>query len=92
MLTLPLGLGSLIMGSLYAPTVVTGIHQMYTAIDIGQLAKYGVTYWLPLATAGNVTVAALAVAIKSKKQKTNPLHFQHHSVHSWELQNLQSLV
>ena len=34
MLTLPLGLGSLIMGSLYAPTVVTGIHQMYTAIDI----------------------------------------------------------
>lgn len=54
MLTLPLGLGSLIMGSLYAPTVVTGIHQMYTAIDIGQLAKYGVTYWLPLASAANV--------------------------------------
>ena len=26
MLTLPLGIGSLIMGSLYAPTVVTGIH------------------------------------------------------------------
>lgn len=39
MLTLPLGIGSLIMGGLYAPTVVTGIHQMYTAIDIGQLAK-----------------------------------------------------
>lgn len=54
MLTLPLGLGSLIMGGLYAPTVVTGIHQMYTAIDIGQLAKYGVTYWLPLASAANV--------------------------------------
>ena len=53
MLTLPLGLGSLIMGSLYAPTVVTGIHQMYTAIDIGQLAKYSVTYWLPLASAAN---------------------------------------
>ena len=71
MLTLPLGLGSLIMGSLYAPTVVTGIHQMYTAIDIGQLAKYGVTYWLPLASAANVAqgAAALAVAVKSKDQK-----------------------
>ena len=70
MLTLPLGLGSLIMGSLYAPTVVTGIHQMYTAIDIGQLAKYGVTYWLPLASAANVAqgAAALAVAVKSKDQ------------------------
>ncbi|MFR1113468.1 MAG: PTS transporter subunit EIIC, partial [Blautia sp.] len=37
MLTLPLGLGSLVMGGLYAPTVVTGIHQMYAAIDLGQI-------------------------------------------------------
>ena len=75
MLTLPLGLGSLIMGSLYAPTVVTGIHQMYTAIDIGQLAKYGVTYWLPLASAANAAqgAAALAVAVKSKDQKIKSL-------------------
>lgn len=75
MLTLPLGLGSLIMGGLYAPTVVTGIHQMYTAIDIGQLAKYGVTYWLPLASAANVAqgAAALAVGIKSKDQKIKSL-------------------
>ena len=75
MLTLPLGLGSLIMGGLYAPTVVTGIHQMYTAIDIGQLAKYGVTYWLPLASAANVAqgAAALAVGIKSKDQKVKSL-------------------
>ena len=51
LLTLPLGLGSLIMGALYAPTVVTGIHQMYTTIDLGQIATYGVTYWLPLASA-----------------------------------------
>ena len=75
MLTLPLGIGSLIMGSLYAPTVVTGIHQMYTAIDIGQLAKYGVTYWLPLASAANVAqgAAALAVGIKSKDKKIKSL-------------------
>ncbi|MBS5104760.1 MAG: glucose PTS transporter subunit IIA [Dorea sp.] len=75
MLTLPLGIGSLIMGSLYAPTVVTGIHQMYTAIDIGQLAKYGVTYWLSLASAANVAqgAAALAVGIKSKDKKIKSL-------------------
>ena len=73
MLTLPLGIGSLIMGGLYAPTVVTGIHQMYTAI--GQLAKYGVTYWLPLASAANVAqgAAALAVGIKSKDKKIKSL-------------------
>ena len=75
MLTLPLGIGSLIMGGLYAPTVVTGIHQMYTAIDLGQLAKYGVTYWLPLASAANVAqgAAALAVGIKSKDKKIKSL-------------------
>ena len=75
LLTLPLGIGSLIMGGLYAPTVVTGIHQMYTAIDIGQIAQYGVTYWLPLASAANVAqgAAALAVALKSKDKKVKSL-------------------
>ena len=75
LLTLPLGIGSLVMGALYAPTVVTGIHQMYTAIDIGQIAKYGVTYWLPLASAANVAqgAAALAVAVKSRDKKIKSL-------------------
>mgnify|MGYP001774157300 CR=1 FL=1 len=75
LLTLPLGLGSLVMGGLYAPTVVTGIHQMYTAIDLGQIAQYGVTYWLPLASAANVAqgAAALAVGIKSKDKKIKSL-------------------
>ena len=75
MLTLPFGIGSLIMGALYAPTVVTGIHQMYSAIDIGQIAQYGVTYWLPLASAANIAqgAAALAVALKSKDKKVKSL-------------------
>ena len=75
LLTLPLGIGSLIMGGLYAPTVVTGIHQMYTAIDIGQIAQYGYTYWLPLASAANVAqgAAALAVALKSRDKKVKSL-------------------
>lgn len=75
LLMLPLGLGSLIMGALYAPTVVTGIHQMYTTIDLGQIATYGVTYWLPLASAANIgqAGAALAVALKTKSVKTRSL-------------------
>lgn len=71
LLTLPFGIGSLIMGGLYALTVVSGIHHMYTVIDLGQLSKFGFTYWLPLASAANVAQggAALAVALKSKNKK-----------------------
>lgn len=71
LLTLPFGIGSFIMGGLYALTVVSGIHHMYTVIDLGQLSMYGLTYWLPLASAANVAQggAALAVAVKSKDKK-----------------------
>lgn len=72
LIQIPFGIGSLIMGGLYATTVVSGIHHMYTVIDVGQLAKYGVTYWLPLASAANIGqgAATLAVALKTKNQKT----------------------
>lgn len=72
LLTLPLGIGSMIMGGLYSLTVVAGVHHMYTVIDVGQLAQYGVTYWLPLASAANLAqgAATLAVALKSKNGKT----------------------
>ena len=71
LLTLPLGIGSFVMGGLYATTVVTGIHHMYTIIDLGQLAQYSLTFWLPLASAANVAqgAAALAVALKTKNGK-----------------------
>lgn len=71
LLTLPFGIGSFIMGGLYAITVVSGIHHMYTVIDLGQIAKFGYTFWLPLASAANVAQggAALAVALKSKNKK-----------------------
>lgn len=72
LLTLPFGLGSMIMGGLYSLTVVAGVHHMYTVIDVGQLAKFGVTYWLPLASAANIAqgAATLAVGLKSKNKKT----------------------
>ncbi|HIQ98875.1 MAG TPA: PTS glucose transporter subunit IIA [Candidatus Scybalocola faecavium] len=74
-LTLPFGLGSLVVGFLYAITVVAGIHHMYTTIDIGQLAAYNYTYWLPLASAANVAqgAASLAVGIKAKDKKVKSL-------------------
>ncbi|MDE7218125.1 MAG: glucose PTS transporter subunit IIA [Oscillospiraceae bacterium] len=72
LLTLPLGIGSLIMGGLYSTTVVAGIHHMYTVIDVGQIAKYGFTYWLPLASAANIAqgAATLAVGLKARNAKT----------------------
>ena len=75
LIQLPFGVGSFIMGGLYAITVVAGIHHMYTIIDLGQLSKFGYTYWLPLASAANVAQggAALAVALKSKDQKVKSM-------------------
>lgn len=71
LIALPLGIGSFVMGALYAPTVVAGVHHMYTIIDVGQLAQYGVTYWLPLASAANLAqgAATLAVALKTKNTR-----------------------
>jgi len=72
LITLPFGIGSFIMGGLYSTTVVAGVHHMYTVIDMGQIGLYGMTYWLPLASAANIGqgAATLAVALKSKNQKT----------------------
>ena len=71
LIALTFGIGSFIMGAFYAPTVVAGVHHMYTIIDLGQIAKFGMTFWLPLASAANLAQggAALAVALKTKDQK-----------------------
>ena len=71
LIALPLGIGSFIMGTAYATTVVSGIHHMYTIIDLGQISQYGMTYWLPLASAANVAqgAATLAVSLKTKNKK-----------------------
>lgn len=71
LISIPFGIGSLVMGALYAPTVITGIHHMYSIIDLGQIQQFGYTYWLPLASAANIAqgAAALAVALKTRDQK-----------------------
>lgn len=77
LITIPFGIGSFIMGGIYSSTVVAGVHHMYTVIDMGQLAQYGLTYWLPIASAANVAQggACLAVALKSRNAKIKSIAF-----------------
>ncbi len=75
LLSVPLGLGYILIGLIYSPSVVTGLHQMYTTIDVSMLGNLGVTYWLPIASAANIAQggACLAVALKTKSEKTKAL-------------------
>lgn len=77
LITIPFGIGSFLMGGIYSTTVVAGIHHMYTVIDLGQLAEYGLTFWLPIASAANVAQggACLAVACKTKDAKVKSMAF-----------------
>lgn len=70
-ITLPFGMGGLLIGAFYALTVICGIHHMYTVIDTGLLTATGFTTWLPLASCANVSqgAASLAVGIKTKNKK-----------------------
>lgn len=75
LIALPLGIGSFLMGGVYAPTVVAGVHHMYNAIEMMMLADNGMNTWMPIATAANVAqgAAALAVALKTKNRKTKAM-------------------
>ena len=75
LIAIPFGIGAAICGALYAPTVVAGLHHMYNAIEIGLISKTGWNTWMPIATAANVAqgAAALAVAVKTKNNKTKAM-------------------
>lgn len=75
LINVPFGIGSAIVGALYAPTVVAGVHHMYNALEAGLLSSIGVNTWMPIATAANVAqgAACLAVALKSKNAKTKAM-------------------
>ena len=75
LLNVPFGIGSIVIGLIYSPSVVTGLHQMYTAIDISMLSQLSVTYWLPIASAANIAQggACLAVALRTRSEKTKAL-------------------
>lgn len=75
LISIPFGIGAFIMGGVYAPTVVAGVHHMYNAIEMMMLADNGMNLWMPIATAANVSqgAAALAVALKTKNKKTKSM-------------------
>ena len=75
LIAIPFGIGAFLMGGVYAPTVVAGVHHMYNAIEMMMLADNGMNTWMPIATAANVAqgAAALAVAFKAKNKKTKAL-------------------
>lgn len=94
LIAIPFGIGAFIMGGVYAPTVVAGVHHMYNAIEMMMLADNGMNTWMPIATAANVAqgAAALAVALKTKNKRQRQWLFPHLSRHSWELPSLLSSV
>ena len=65
-------IGSCIMGAIYPPTVVMGLHHMYNVIEAGMLASKGLNTWMPIASAANFAQfgACLAVSLRSQNQKT----------------------
>lgn len=75
LIAIPFGIGAFIMGGVYAPTVVAGVHHMYNAIEMMMLADNGMNTWMPIATAANVAqgAAALAVAFKTKSKKNKAM-------------------
>lgn len=75
LIAIPFGIGAFIMGAVYAPTVVAGVHHMYNAMEMMMLADNGMNTWMPIATAANVAqgAAALAVALKTKKSTTKAM-------------------
>lgn len=75
LITIPFGIGAFLTGAVYAPTVVSGVHHMYNALEAGMLSQNGVNTWMPIATAANVAqgAAALALSLKTKNKKTKAL-------------------
>lgn len=75
LINIPFGIGAMLCGAVYAPTVVAGVHHMYNALEAGLLSANGIDTWMPIATAANIAqgAAALAVALKTKDQKTKSM-------------------
>ena len=69
---LPFGIGGIIIGGIYAITVVAGLHHMYNMIEAEMCSLVPpMNTWMPIATAANVGqgAAAFAVGIKTKSRK-----------------------
>lgn len=70
--------GGLILGLLYSPIVITGLHQSFPAIElpmIANVAETGGSFLLPIASMANAAqgAAALAVFFLTRDAKLRPL-------------------
>ena len=68
------GLGGAILGAVYAPIVVTGLHQGFLPIETQLLTSYGESWITPIACVSNVSQAFACLAgliyVKSKAKKS----------------------
>lgn len=76
-ISIPYGFGGLIIGGIYALTVIVGLHHMYNALEAGLISKTGFNPWMPIATCVNTAqgAAALAVAVKTKDKKLKAIGY-----------------
>ena len=67
--------GGGVFGSLYAPIVITGMHQTFIAIETQLLASTAATFIFPIAAMSNIAqgAACLAVAVLNKDAKVRGL-------------------
>ena len=68
------GIGGAILGAVYAPIVVTGLHQGFLPIETQLLTTYGESWITPIACVSNVSQAfaclAASMYIKDKSKKS----------------------
>lgn len=68
------GIGGAILGAIYAPIVVTGLHQGFLPIETQLLTQYGESWITPIACVSNVSQAfaclGASIYLKDKSKKT----------------------
>ena len=75
-MSLPFGLGGLVVGGVHQIIVVTGIHHAFSALEVELLATTGANPFNAMITCGIVAqgAAAVAVALKTKDKKKRSLY------------------
>ncbi len=75
-MSLPFGIGGLVIGGIHQVIVVTGIHHALNALEVELLASTGTNAFNAMITCGIVAqgAAALAVALKTKDKKKRSLY------------------
>lgn len=73
----PFGLGGALIGFFHQIIVVTGVHHVFNALEVGLLAEHGFNAFNPIIAAAMASQggAALAVGLKTKNAKLKALSF-----------------